>query len=199
MIINRDPSQIRSREDFGHNRQGAPIMVAFKSILVAAAIAIALAFQPGPASAQTIGMGGDGYTRGMWHATDGSINIWKIDPSLNFVGQHAYGPYGGWSPVALTTLPNNNTYVLWRYTDGTARLWVLDANLNFITSGQYGPIAGWTPAGLAVDNFGNIPLLWATPQGQLAVWLFNPALNLIGSNTFGPYFGWSLLPTGSVN
>jgi hypothetical protein len=156
-------------------------MLQFKSVLAAAFVAMALAFQPGAASAQTIGMGGDGYTRGMWHATDGSISIWKLDPGLNFVGSHAYGPYAGWSPLALTTTPNNNTYVLWRFTDGTANLWQLDANLNFVTARQYGPIAGWTPAGLAVDNYGNIPLLWQTPQGQIAVWLLNPALNPIGS------------------
>jgi hypothetical protein len=170
----------------------------FKSILTATAVVIALAFQPGAASAQTIAMGNDGYTRVMWHATDGSINIWKLDSALNFVAQHAYGPYAGWSPLALTTIPNNTTYVLWRYTDGTALVWVLDANLNFVTFSSFGPITGWTPAGLAVDNFGNIPLLWQTPQGQIAVWLLNPALNPFGSTTFGPYFGWSL-PTGSVN
>jgi hypothetical protein len=174
-------------------------MINFKSIITAAVVTLALACQPGPASAQTIGMGGDGYTRAMWHATDGSVNIWKLDSALNVVGNHAYGPYAGWSPVAITTVPNNNTYLLWRYTDGTANIWMLDANMNFITNHVYGPIAGWTPAGLAVDNFGNVPLLWATPQGQISVWLLNPALNYIGAAGFGPYFGWSLLPTGSVN
>jgi len=174
-------------------------MFKFKSVLAAAVVAIAFAFQPGVASAQTIGMGGDGYTRAMWHATDGSIQIWKLDSAMKYVGGHTYGPYAGWSPLALTTTPNNNTYVLWRYTDGTAGIWVLDANLNFVTAHQYGPVAGWTPAGLAVDNYGNIPLLWQTPQGLIGVWLLNPALNLVASTTYGPYFGWSLLPTGSVN
>jgi len=89
-------------------------MVKFKFIFAAVAVAIALAFQSGGASAQTIGMGNDGYARGMWHATDGSINIWKLDPALNLVGQHAYGPYGGWSPVALTTVPNNSALALYR-------------------------------------------------------------------------------------
>jgi hypothetical protein len=169
-------------------------MVKFKSIVGAAAVAIALAFQAGAVSAQTQVsiLGNDGYTRAMWRGTDGSINLWKLDPVLNFVGSHGYGPYAGWSPVALTMHPNtNNTYVLWRYTDGTASIFVLDPNLNFITSRTFGPVSGWTPWGLGNDPYGNIRLVWQTPAHQVAVWVINPGLNVVGSSpAYGPYFGW---------
>src|SRR6516162_1502878 len=89
---------------FWNEREGAAIMVTFKSIVAAAAVAIALAFQSGAVSAQTQVslLGADGYTRAMWRGTDGSISLWKLDLALNFVGSHNYGPYTGWSPVALT-------------------------------------------------------------------------------------------------
>jgi DNA-binding beta-propeller fold protein YncE len=163
------------------------------SFLAATAIAIALACQSGAASAQTqvATVGADGYTRAMWRGTDASINLWKLDPMLNFVGSHAYGPYAGWSPVALTML-GNNTYLLWRYTDGTANIWVLDANLNFITSRTFGPVGGWVHEGLGVDPYGNIRLVWKTPANQIAAWVINAALNVIGSSpVYGPYFGWT--------
>ena len=98
----------------------------------------------------------------MWRGTDGSISLWKLDPVLNFVGSHNYGPYAGWSPVALTML-GNNTYVLWSATDGTANIWVLDANLNFISSRTLdqsvaGPLRGWasTPTVISV-SYGEPP------------------------------------------
>jgi hypothetical protein len=41
--------------------------------------------QSGTVSAQTSGVGGDGYTRNFWIGTDGRISVWKLDPNLNFV------------------------------------------------------------------------------------------------------------------
>jgi hypothetical protein len=122
-----------------------------KYILAVSTVAIALAFHPGAASAQNNGIGGDGYTRALWRGTDGSISLWKLDPSLNFGGSHSYGPYPGWSSVALTTTANSNSYVLWRNTDGTATIWVVDPNLNFITSHNYGPYEGWIAMELGID------------------------------------------------
>ena len=152
----------------------------------------ALAVHPGGASAQTSGLGGDGYTRTMWRGTDGSISIWKLDPALNFVGLHNYGPYAGAVPVALITTANNNSYVLWNFTDGTANIWVLDANLNFITGSNFGPIADWTAVGLSLDVNGNFGLVWKSSLGQLALWTINAALNVIASSAvYGPFFGWS--------
>jgi hypothetical protein len=190
-----DPETRGPKEDKMH-KLTKPLRLArgLKSVLAATVTAIALACQPVAASAQTqvATLGADGYTRAMWRGTDGSISVWKLDPVLNYVGSHKYGPYAGWSPVALTLLSNNNTYLLWRYTDGTANIWVLDANLNFIASSTYGPVGGWTPEGLGNDPFGNVRLVWKTPGNQVAVWVINAALNIVGSSpSYGPYFGWN--------
>jgi hypothetical protein len=176
-----------------HKMRKLTKLLDLKSVLVATAIAIALACHPGAALAQTqvAAVGADGYTRAMWRGTDGSISLWKLDPVLNFVGNHVFGPYSGWSPVALTML-GDNTYLLWRYTDGTANIWVLDANLNVFTSRTFGPVGGRVPDGIGVDPYGNVRLVWKTPANQVAVWVINAALNVIGgSPTYGPYFGWS--------
>jgi hypothetical protein len=166
-------------------------MVRFKSIAFAVIAAIALGLHPGAASAQTSGLGGDGYTRTMWIGTDGSISLWKLDAALSFVGSHNYGPYPGWRPVALMTTPNNTSYVLWNYTDDTATIWVVDANLNFVTSRNFGPIVDWTAFALGLDINGNLRLSWKSTVGQLSQWTFDASLNVIAySPIYGPYFGW---------
>src|SRR3954447_26066167 len=91
---------------------------AHKSLLtVTAAMAMWAALQPGTVSAQTGGVGGDGYTRLMWRGTDGSISLWKLDPALFSAGAHTYGPYSGWLPIAMATTGSNLGYVLWNSTD----------------------------------------------------------------------------------
>jgi len=172
----------------------SPLLSTLKYILAAAAIVTALAFQPGPAAAQTAGFGTDGYSRVMWRGTDGRISLWKLDPSLNFVGGHDYGPFSGWTPVALTTNNSNFNYVLWTSTDGTASVWVLDPNFNVVTSRTFGPIKSWIAEGLGVGAAtGNVGLVWKSTAGQVAVWVLNPSsLNLIlSSPTHGPFFGWT--------
>ncbi|MBV9201720.1 MAG: hypothetical protein JOY83_18720 [Alphaproteobacteria bacterium] len=163
-------------------------MVKFKSILAAAVVAIGLAFHPGAASATP-----DGNTRWIWFGTDGSVSLWLLDPSLNYLGSHGYGPYGGWTPITLdVNNSTNNAYVLWRYTDGTANIWALDANLNFIKSNTFGPVSGWIPVGLGFDPSGNVRLYWRTTANQVTVWVINPsALTMTGSSpVYGPYFGY---------
>jgi hypothetical protein len=169
------------------------VMSARKRLLaVATTVIIWATFQPGAVSAQTSGVGGDGNTRVLWRGTDGSITLWKLDPVLNFVNNHAYGPYAGWSPIAITTAANNNTYVLCRYTDNSIAVWEVDPNLNYITQKNYGPYRGWIAKGLSVDTNGGslCRVIWRKTTGEISVWTLDPNLNSIGSHVYGPYFGW---------
>jgi hypothetical protein len=165
-----------------------------KSLLaMAAAVAISIAFQPGNVSAQTSGIGADGLTRLLWRGTDGEISLWRLDTSLNFVDFHAYGPFAGWSPVAITTAHNNNTYVLWRNTDGSISLWLVDPNLNLVTFHTYGPFEGWIAKGLSVDTNGttnNFRVIWRNTDGSVSVWIVDANLNLVTFHAHGPFFGW---------
>jgi len=169
-------------------------MSARKSLLaVAAAIAIWAIFQSGDVSAQTSGIGGDGYTRLLWRGTDGQISLLRLDPSLGLVDSHAYGPYAGWSPIAVTTARNNNTYVLWRNTDGSISLWLVDPNLNFVTFHAYGPYPSWIAKGLSVDtngNTNNFRVIWRNTDGSVSVWMVDADLNFVTFHGYGPVFGW---------
>lgn len=162
-------------------------------LAIVAAVAMWTVIQPGTVSAQTSGVGGDGYTRNFWIGTDGRISVWKLDPNLNFVTSHDYGPYADYSPIALTVAPNNNTYVLWRYSDGSAELWLLDPNLNYVSSHQYGPYTGYNAIGLSAYTDGttnNFRVIWRYTDGTLTVWSVDQNLNYITSQTYGPYFGY---------
>ena len=124
-----------------------------KKLLITAAIATMwTAIAPGVLSAQTSGVGCDGYTRFLWRGTDSRISLWRVDGNLNNSFGIQYGPYDGWVPVALTVLCNNYTYVMWKYTDGSISLWKVDPNLNYVTSRVYGPYAGWIPESLSPDQ-----------------------------------------------
>jgi hypothetical protein len=160
---------------------------------IVAAVAMWAVIQPGTVSAQTSGVGRDGYTRSLWFGTDGRISVWKLDPNLNFVTSHDYGPYAGYSPVALTAASNNNIYVLWRYSDGSISLWLLDPNLNYVTSHLYGPYSGYTAIGLGPYTDGttnNFHVIWRYTDGSWNVWLVDQNLNYIASRKYGPFFGW---------
>ena len=70
-----------------------------KDSLLGAASAVVLAcVYPINMSAQTSGVGTDGYTRLLWRATNGSISVWKVDSNLNYADSHIYGPYDRWTP-----------------------------------------------------------------------------------------------------
>jgi hypothetical protein len=163
-----------------------------KKLLVVATVAIVwTAIQPGTASAQTSGIGNDGFTRVLWRATDGSISLWKLDASLNLATAHAYGPYAGWVPIAMTVAENDNTYVLWRYTDGSISLWEVDSNLNIVTSHVYGPYTGWIAQGLSSGGPGSqLRVIWKYTNGMISVWRLDASLTLLGSRAYGPYFGY---------
>jgi len=162
-------------------------------LAIAAAVTMWASIHPGTVSAQTSGVGGDGYTRFLWRATDGSISLWKLDPSLNFNTYRTYGPYSWWLPIAITTARNNNTYLLWRYYDGSISLWALDANLNFITNHIYGPYPGWTAKDISVDTNGTTSgfrVIWRYYDGSVSVWWVDQNLNFVSNHVYGPYFGY---------
>jgi hypothetical protein len=168
-------------------------MSARKRLLaVAAAVTMWAVIQPDTVSAQTSGIGGDGYTRLLWRGTDSRISLWKLDPVLNFDSFHEYGPYDGWLPIAITTARNNNTYILWRHTDGTAQVWLVDANLNFVTNAIYGAYSGWTAESLSADTNGNstLRLIWRHTNGSVSIWFLLPNLGGNGAHIYGPYFGF---------
>jgi hypothetical protein len=162
-------------------------------LAIVAAAAMTATIQAGTALAQNTGIGGDGNTRLLWMGTDSRIALWELYPNLNLVTNVSYGPYTGWTPVALTTDSNSYSYVLWRYTDGSISLWLVDPNLNYVTSHVYGPYTGWTAKGLSVSTTTGssaFRVLWRNTNGSYSLWNVDGALNYVTSVANGPYFGW---------
>ena len=124
-----------------------------KMHLLVAAIAVSTAsVQPAVSLAQTSGMGSDGNTRLMWRATNQSIALWDINANLIDFAGVGYGPYAGWTPIAMTAGINNYSYVLWNYLNGAAVIWLVDPNLNFVGGAVAGPYAGWTAESLSTGT-----------------------------------------------
>ena len=162
------------------------------ALAIVAASAMWTVFQPGLASAQSSGIGGDANTRLLWTATDSSISLWELNSTLGFLTNHVYGPYDGWTPVAITTTNNNTTCVLWKYTDGRISLWTVDPNLNIVSSTQYGPYNGWTAQSLSADTNGNdwIRVIWKETRGYVSIWELSNCEAFVRNAVYGPYFGW---------
>jgi WD40 repeat protein len=162
-----------------------------KLLVVTAVTFVSMAVQPGILSAQTSGLGTDGFTRVLWKATDGSISLWKFDASLNSVGSPKnYGPFGGFVPVAMTTAPSNETYVLWKSTDGSISIWRLNADLDFLTSRAYGPFTGWIAQGLSTGPGNRLRLIWRYTTGILSIWDLDAGMTLANARMYGPFFGY---------
>ncbi len=161
-----------------------------KLFFMAAVTTLCAAIQPAILSAQTSGVGSDDYTRILWRGTDGSISLWKLDGNLANPAYHAYGPYIGWTPLAITTGLDNYTRVLWRGTDGTVSLWLVDPNLNFVSYKQYGPYYGWLAESISIDEYDRLRLLWRETNGEVSVWMLDANNNYLTNAVYGPYFGW---------
>ena len=174
--------------------------VLFKEFLLATASAVVWASVcPSNMSAQTSGVGTDGYTRLLWRATNGSVSVWKVDSNLNYTDSHIYGPYDGWTPLSLAVSSNNRTYLLWRNTSGQAAVWWLDQNLGFGNSVNTDPYYGWIPETLSVSTASpyDVRVVWKNPNGSVSVWALNADLTYLNSRAFGPYFGYDPGPAGA--
>ena len=167
-----------------------------RQLLAAAAVTLVwTGIQPGTASAQTSGIGGDGSTRVLFRSTDGRPRIVKFDRDLQQVQSRDYDRGEGWTPVALTVGSNSHSYLLWRHTDGSTVVWQLDENLNFVAGGGYysGPGTGWTAQGLNSGPEGQIQVIWRLSDGRVAVYAFQgypDRLQYMGRQFHGPFFGW---------
>jgi hypothetical protein len=155
----------------------------------------------------------------LWHQADGSVSLWRVLASYTHdvgapfcnpingyglcnpgaaTGQAGYGPYAGWSPIAIATNPaNNNTYLLWHHVSGASSIWLLDVNLNYVTSYVIPEIAGWTSDGLTINKASNrVQVSWTANNGAYATWEFDPLLTgAVSGPVYGPYAGWSPGPT----
>jgi len=111
-----------------------------------------------PASAQTTGYGYNGYTYQLYLGSDSSAAVYAYTPSLAYYTSVVYGPYVGYTPVALTSDYYGNSYLLWKGTYG-AVVWYLNPQADYVY-GYVTPIyAGWTPVGISSYTY-NLGFTW---------------------------------------
>jgi hypothetical protein len=141
--------------------------------IVAAASMYAMAAMFSAASAQTTGVGDDGETSLMWKGFDSSVTLYRLDPTLTSIAVNAsYGPYIGYTPIAMTTDAFSNSHIVWSYTDGSICLWTLDPSMNFVSDEVFGPYFGYNVIGLSADPIsGSIRVVWKSTGGAVVIWV----------------------------
>jgi len=132
-----------------------------------------------------------GSTYALWN-NSGTASLWKIPPS-GAITSAAFGPYSGWTAVALASDTNGNAYILWTNSAGGASIFKIAPNLTLTTSESLGPYTGWAAKTLAVGPDGNIRVLWNhTADNEVSI--FNIALgSSYTTKTYGPIAGWQAI------
>ncbi len=145
--------------------------------------AIALSANAFSASAST--------THILWTNTYGSIIIWNYNTSDGSHTFGQYGPYPGWTPVAIADGPDGLTRVLLDNADGRIQIWSLNNGNGQFTQNTFGPYSTFTATGLSVGTDNTTHVLWNSTNGAAIIWNYYTSN---GSHTFGqygPYSGWT--------
>lgn len=129
-----------------------------------------------------------GSTYVLWnHSGQGSL--WKV-PISGSTATASFGPYSGWSPVAVASDTSGNAYLLWTYTNGQASIWKVSPSLVVQATQTMGPYSGWLAKSIAAQPDGNVHVLWNHTSDNEAS-IFTMALgSSITSQAYGPYTGW---------
>lgn len=124
----------------------------------------------------------------LWN-NSGEAGLWKI-PATGSVVSASFGPYSGWTPIALNSDTSGNAYILWISASGQACIWQVSSSLSLVTSQALGPYLGWVPKSLAVGPDGHVHLLWNHTSNN-SISIFNIQLNSsVTAQAYGPYAGW---------
>ncbi|MGI4787953.1 MAG: Ig-like domain repeat protein [Janthinobacterium lividum] len=127
----------------------------------------------------------------LWDNTNGTAVVWSYDTATGTHTQSTYGPYSGWTAVALADGPDGHAHLIWDNTDGRVSVWNLNDPHPDQTCLIYGPYSGWTATGLTVGPDNAVHLLWNNTDGQVSVWNLNDAHPDATCLIYGPYAGWS--------
>ena len=127
----------------------------------------------------------------LWNSTDGTASVWNYAASGGSYTFHNYGPYPGWTAVALADGPDGQTRMLWDNTDGRASIWSLNNATGVFTFHNFGPYAGWAAAGISVGSEDTTHVLWNKTDGTISLWNYSPDGGTFIYRNYGPYDGWS--------
>lgn len=128
-----------------------------------------------------------GSTYVLWN-NSGQAALWKI-PAAGSITSAYFGPYSGWTPVALSSDASGNAYILWNSSSGATSVWIVAPSLTVSASATFGPYAGWTARSLGVGPQNDIKILWNGPGNQASLMTILTSTRYT-STLYGPYSGW---------
>ncbi|MGO8670645.1 MAG: fibronectin type III domain-containing protein [Capsulimonadaceae bacterium] len=132
-----------------------------------------------------------GATHILWTNGAGTLSLWVYDPIDGIYSQFTYGPYPGWTPLAIADGPDGFTRVLWTGAKGAAAIWSVDTTTGDYTQNSFGPYNNWTATELSVGADNTTHVLWLSASGAAAVWNYNTATGGYTQNSYGPYATWT--------
>jgi len=133
----------------------------------------------------------------LWNDGNGAFDLWVSVNNGDLSTHYTYGPYPGWSALAVTAGADQVPRILWTKTDGSAALWSVNPSNGTFTQTTYGPYPGWTARGLAVGG-DNVPrVMWTNTDGTMSLWRVATDGTFTSAN-YGPYTGYtaSLIAAG---
>ena len=83
--------------------------------------------------------GPNGVTHAVWTGTDGSIALWTLNATNQYLGQQQYGPYAGWSEQSLSVGPDGYCHLIWDNVSGAAAFWRTNSQGLYIDQQNFGP------------------------------------------------------------
>jgi len=104
----------------------------------------------------------------LWNKS-GQVSLWKI-PATGATSSATFGPYSGWTPIALSSDANGNAYILWNSTTGATSVWEVSPSLSVTISQVFGPFSGWVAKSIAVGPDGHVHVLWnQTANNEISI------------------------------
>jgi hypothetical protein len=100
-----------------------------------------------------------------------------------------YGPYPGYTAVALACGSDGLTRLVWANPLGIASPWIMNAQNQYQSFTIFGPYTGWIPTDIDVGSDNLARLLWTnTVDGRAIVWSVDPGGNPSNNTKFyGPF------------
>ena len=115
-----------------------------------------------------VSMGADGKAHLLWTSVSGAMYLTSVDGAANVRLGPSYGPFAGWTALAIADAPDGSTRVLWRANDGRFSISV-HHGLAMGEVVRFAAIPGRAAADITVASDGNARVLLLGGDGTAEV------------------------------
>jgi photosystem II stability/assembly factor-like uncharacterized protein len=143
---------------------------------------------PFAGSPADVSVGADGAANLLSRNQSDAMSLSRIDASGNVTLETAYGPYQGWTAVALADTPDGSTWVLWHATDGRTSVSIHRDRGVMVKVLRFPASPGLAAADITVASDGRPRLLRVGTDGKAEVSTIDASGNLSDAQTHNP--GW---------